>query len=61
MGSIAAAPLGDRDDICSDDRSRQLWKLLRGVICSARFLDLTEARPLAGSYWAVVLLVLSVS
>lgn len=30
-----------RDDICSVDRSGQLWKLPLVVICLARFLDLT--------------------
>jgi hypothetical protein len=43
-GSSLAPLVGcGRDDICSVDRSGQLWKLPLVVICLARFLNLTGA------------------
>lgn len=41
-GSSLAPPAGcGRDEICSVDRSGQLWKLPLDVICLASFIDLT--------------------
>lgn len=49
------APFGGCD---RDGRSRQLWKLLLGVICPASFLDRTGTRPLGGLYLGWIMPVL---